>query len=218
MFCCCLLFFAAVGVLLVLFGLYYQQPQIEELVGQALRPVDLGSEGSLFTWFLSILWLVVSGIGFVSALMTLSQRALKSCFWSVVALTGLVMSCVTACGLSPLISRMAQKGIVLVSGGALSEESSAFVFYGVLGAVGVIFALYAFRYVSFFSSITRKVLWLFFVCSFSLATVSIAFHWIIPTEEGTESSLAAAVDDRAADGSAAYGQGRLVPKSESGSS
>ncbi|MBR2585322.1 MAG: hypothetical protein IKE64_07815 [Thermoguttaceae bacterium] len=218
MFCCCLLFFAAVGVLLVLFGLYYQQPQIEELVGQDLRPVDLGSEGSLFTWFLSILWLVVSGIGFVSALMTLSQRALKSCFWSVVALTGLVMSCVTACGLSPLISRMAQKGIVLVSGGALSEESSVFVFYGVLGAVGVIFALYAFRYVSFFSSITRKVLWLFFVCSFSLATVSIAFHWIIPTEEGTESSLAAAVDDRAADGSAAYGQGRLVPKSESGSS
>lgn len=210
------MFLAAVGVLLVLFGLYYEQSQLEELLGQGLRPVDLGSEGSLFAWFLSILWLAVSGIGFAAMLMTLSQRALKACFWFAVALTGFAMSCVTACGLSALISRMAQKGLVLVSGGAISEDISAFVFYGILGAGGLAFALYAFRYVSFFSSVNRKVLWLLFVCSFSLAAVSIAFHWIIPTEGGTESSLAAAVDDQTADGSAAYRQGRLVPKSEPG--
>ena len=211
-FCYCFMFLAALGVLLVLFGLYYQQPQIEELVGQELRPLDLGSEGSLFAWFLSMLWMVVSGVGFAAMLMTLSQRALKSCFWFVVALTGLVMSCVTACGLSPLVSSVAQKGLVLVSGEALSEELSVFVFYGILGAGGVAFALYAFRYVSFFSSLNRKVLWLLFVCSFSLVTVSIAFHWIIPTEGGNESSLAAAVDGQAADGQTA--RGRLVPKSE----
>lgn len=181
--CCAVLLIVSLGILLVLLGLYYKQDFLEEIVGQKLRPFDLVSEGSIFTWFLSVLWLVISAVGLVATRMTLSQRSLKSCFWFAVALIGLSMSCITACGLSGILFRLARKTGSLISGGALSESSSLMVFFGILFIGGGLLVLYVFRYVSYFMPTSRAALRFLFFCAFSFMTASVCLHVMIPTEE-----------------------------------
>lgn len=185
-----LYFMAAAGLLSAMLYFYCVPPALDGAPEEGLTFLDLTAPGSLFRWFVSIIWLLIAGMSFILTFFSCSIRGggLKSIFWCSVGTVAFAMSVDTVCSFLPFFKSLLDQKVMEYSG----DEASSSVTFWILGIIAFLFVLsevcFLWRYIrSMFGH--RLVLKFFFLSSAVLLIAAVVFHCVIPSPESPTASL-----------------------------
>ena len=193
-----LYFLVIAGLLAAVLRLYYLPPVIEgDVSAESMAFLDIAASGSLFQWFVSIVWLLTAGISFLLVGFSGSLRGggLKSIFWFCTGLVALTMSADAVCSFLPFFGQIAEQKINEYSG----DETSFSMTIWILGVIGFVFVLsevcFLWRYIRSMYGF-RLILKFFFTFAAAALLFSILFHYFIPSASPADTNGQRVVSER----------------------